>query len=280
MIEHMCRLVGWVGTSPRTVADVLGEDGLRELIALSHQHADGWGIAWWEGDRRHARSSHLPAHSSPDFLAAVREVRSDAALVHLRWATPGIGVSPGNTHPFLRGDWAFGHNGAVRPAAGLLPLLDPDEIAALEGDTDSERLLHVLLARIGRHGLDEGLRRTVEDVSRDLTPSSLNALLLGCDELTALCCHGGPPEGETPVPNAPPEDLPGYFDLRYRIDEGTVVVASEPLGSADWARLSSGTALVVRRGDARVRTVDVGSFPTVTLQRERTRREAAAALGA
>lgn len=276
----MCRLVGWVSTSPRTLAEVLGESGLRELIALSHQHADGWGIAWWEGDRRHATSSHLPAHSSPDFLAAVREVPSDAALVHLRWATPGIGVSPGNTHPFLRGDWAFGHNGAIRPAAGLLPLLSSDEVGALGGDTDSERLLQVLLARIERHGLDQGLRRTVEDVCRDLTPSSLNALLLGRDELTALCCHGGPAEGETPAPNAPPEDLPGYFDLRWKTGDGTVVVASEPLGSADWARLSNGTALVVRRADAAARTVDVGSFPPDTLQRERTRREAAATLGA
>lgn len=273
-------MVGWVGTSPRTLADVLGEDGLRELTALSQQHADGWGIAWWEGDRLRTRSSHLPAHSTPDFELAAREVRSDAAFVHLRWATPGLPVTAGNTHPFLVGDWAFGHNGAIRPAVGLLPLLSPDEVGALGGGTDSERLLHVLLARIGRHGHDDGLRRTVEDVCRDLTPSSLNALLLGRDELTALCCHGGPTEGEIPVPNAPPEDLPGYFDLRYRADEGAVVVASQPLGSADWARLSNGTALVVRRGDARTRTVDVGSFPTDTLRRERSRRATAAALGA
>lgn len=272
----MCRLVGWVARAPTTLAEVLGEAGLDELAALSRQHADGWGMAWWEGDELRVHTSHLPAHSSPDYAAVVREVHTDAALLHLRWATPGIAVAAGNTHPFVVDDWAFGHNGAVRPAADLLDLLSPDEIAALRGDTDSERLLHVLLARVRSDGLDDGVRRTVADVCRDLTPSSLNALLLGRDELTAICCHGGPAQGDAPIAGAPPEDQPGYFDLCRRRGDGVEVVASEPLGSARWDRMSNGTALIVpRRGEAS-RTVDVGRFSPDALARERSRREAAA----
>jgi predicted glutamine amidotransferase len=277
---RVCRLVGWVSRSPRTLAELLGEAGLAELAALSRQHADGWGMAWWDGDQLRARSSHLPAYSSAQYAAVTRKVRSDAAFLHLRWATPGIGVSPSNTHPFLVGNWAFGHNGAVRPPEGLLPLLTAGEVAALRGDTDSERLFHVLLARIIGHGLAAGLRRTVTDVCRDLTPSSLNAMLLGRDELTAVCCHGGPGEGEPPVPQAPPEDQPGYFDLRWQQRDGAVVVASEPLGSSEWLRLANGTALVVPRGGAEPWTVDIGTFPVVALQRERSRREAASTFGA
>jgi predicted glutamine amidotransferase len=273
----VCRLVGWVSEHPRTLAEVLGEDGLAELTELSRQHADGWGMAWWEGERLLARTSHLPAHSTPDYPVLTREVRSDAALLHLRWATPGIRVAPENTHPFVVGERAFGHNGAVRPAEGLLALLAPREIETLGGDTDSERLLHVLLGRIAADGLEGGLRRTVADVCRDLTPSSLNLLLLGPEELTGLCCHGAFAEGEAPVIEGPPEDQPGYFDLRWRQETHAVVVASQPLGTREWARVANGTALVVKRGTAEARTVEVGTFPPETLQRERSRRAAAVA---
>ena len=271
----VCRLVGWVSETPTTLLEVLGEDGLADLTALSHQHCDGWGMAWWSGGELHAQSSHLPAHATPEYAAAVRDVRTDAGLLHLRWATPGIPVAPANTHPFVVGGWAFGHNGAVRPADGLLELMTPDEIAGLRGDTDSERLMHVLLARVRRHGLAEGLRRTVSDVCAGLTPSSLNALLLGRDELTAVCAHGAPSEGDPPVVGGPPEDQPGYFDLRYRQSPGLVAVASEPLGTQAWQRLDNGSALIVRRGSAGARTVSVGGFPADVVARERSRRVAA-----
>jgi predicted glutamine amidotransferase len=275
----VCRLVGWVSRAPVTLAEVLGEAGLAELCELSRHHADGWGIAWWEGQRLRTQTSHLPAYDSAEFAAATRGVRSDAVLVHLRWATAGIPVAPENTHPFVvDGAWAFGHNGAVRPVEGILELLTDPQITALQGGTDSERLLHVLLARIRAYDLEEGLRRTVADVCRELTPSSLNSLLLGRDELTAVCCHGTP---EPPVLGGPPEDQPGYFDLRWRQrDDGTVVVASEPLGTQEWQRVANGTALVVGRGTPAARTVQVGTFPPAALERERSRREAAAALRA
>ena len=269
----MCRLVGWVSRTPTTLVDVLGESGLAELTALSHQHQDGWGLAWWQDGRLRSRISHLPAHACDDYATAARKVRSDAGLLHLRWATPGLAVSPENTHPFLTGDWAFGHNGAVRPADGLLALLDGPP-ADLRGDTDSERLLHVLLARVQAFGLDEGLRRTVSDVSHALTPSSLNSLLLGREDLTALCSHAAADGGE-PVVQGPPEDQPGYFDLRWRRRDGAVVVASQPLGDGPWQQLANGTALVLRRGDAAARTVPVGLFPQHAVERERARRSAA-----
>ena len=268
----MCRLVGWVSDVPMTLQEVLGDSGLSRLTALSHVHEDGWGMAWWDGAELSSVSSHLPAHRADGFLPATREVRSDAALLHLRWATPGISVRPENTHPFLLGDWAFGHNGAVRPADGLLPMLRAQEAEELRGDTDSERFLRVLLARVTEHGLDEGLRRTVADVCEELTPSSLNALLLGRNELTALCNHGAPSLGDAPVLGGPPEDQPGYFDLRWRRTDNAVVVTSEPLDEGEWTPMRNGTALVVQRGTAAVRTVDVGMFPPAALAREQSRR--------
>lgn len=268
----MCRLVGWVSSTPISLAQALGDDGLHGLTALSRQHADGWGLAWEQDGELRTVGSHLAAHVTPEYREAATSVRADAGLVHLRWATPGLPVVPENTHPVLADGWAFGHNGAVRPADGLLDLLGPDEVAALRGTTDSERLMHVLLARVGAHGLEEGLRRTVADVGADLTPSSLNLLLLGRDALTAACCHGAPEEGDPLVEGGPPEDRPGYFDLRWYEQDGLVVVASEPLGAHPWRRLPNGSALVVERGSLCARTVEVGALPPGALARERDRR--------
>jgi predicted glutamine amidotransferase len=276
----VCRLVGWVSATPLTLAEALGEDGLAALHALSHQHADGWGMAWWDGPDLLAQTSHEPAYSSMAWTTATRDVRSDAALVHLRWATPGLAVTPHNTHPFLVGETAFGHNGAVRPADGLLPLLSPGDVDALWGDTDSERLHRVLLERISAAGLEDGLRQTVSDVCAELTPSSLNALLLGRDALTAVCCHGAPSEGDAPVLDGPPEDQPGYFDLRWRRSDEAVVVASQPLGASPWQRLDNGTALTVRRTSLDVSLVQIGTFPPAALAREQARRAASALPGA
>jgi transglutaminase-like putative cysteine protease/predicted glutamine amidotransferase len=274
----VCRLVGWVSANPMTVAESLGEPALAELTELSRLHADGWGIAWWEGERLRSLTSQLPAHSSSEFAAAVREIRADAVLLHLRWATPGIAVGAGNTHPFvLEERWAFGHNGAVRPADGLLPFLTDSQRAALNGDTDSERLLHLLVDHVRARGLDDGIRQMVADVSRQLTPSSLNALLLGRDELTALCCHYVTPDGRTPPPSALPEDQPGYFDLCWTRLPDAVVIASEPLGQRQWERIPNGTALVLPRNGEATRVVGVGTFTPAALAREHSRRAAAAA---
>lgn len=262
-----------------TVAEALGEPGLAELTDLSKLHADGWGLAWWEGDQLRSLTSELPAHSSPEFTAAAREIRADALLLHLRWATPGIAVGAANTHPFLIGNrWAFGHNGSLRPADDLLPFLTESQRAALRGDTDSERLLHLLVSHIQTYGLDEGLRHTVTDVCQTLTPNSLNSLLLGPEELTALSCHYQWPAGTVPPPSELPDEQPGYFDLCWTRLTDAVVIASEPLGHWQWERIPNGTALVLRRSDAEVRTVEVGTFTPDALAREQSRREAAAAL--
>jgi predicted glutamine amidotransferase len=264
----MCRLVGWVSDRPLSLVQALGETGLADLIRLSHQHADGWGFAWWQDGALHAKRSPLPAHASADFSAAAHEVRSDAAIVHLRWATAGLPVSPENTHPFVSGEWAFGHNGTIRPADGLLDLL-PDG-TVLGGTTDSERLFHLLLAHTARQGQGQGIRRTIADVCHQLTPTSLNSLLLGPSSLTALCVHGAP-WGTT----GSFEDDPGYYDLRWRSSEGAVVVASEPLGGGAWQSVENGTALVVRRGELAPRVLEVGQFSPAAVERERVRRESA-----
>jgi predicted glutamine amidotransferase len=117
-------------------------------------HADGWGLALYEG--RRARAFLEPAAAAHSALASyVREnpIKTLLAVAHVRKKTRGK-VSLANTHPFVRELWgrhfAFAHNGTVRDVRRhRLGRFRPI------GDTDSEHafcaLLHRLETEFGDH---------------------------------------------------------------------------------------------------------------------------------
>ncbi len=110
-------------------------------------HADGWGLALYEG---HAARTFLePAAAADSPLAKyVREnpIKTLLAIAHVRKRTRGA-VSLANTHPFVRELWGrhfvFAHNGTVknvrRHATGRFRPI---------GETDSEHALCALLHRL------------------------------------------------------------------------------------------------------------------------------------
>jgi glutamine amidotransferase len=109
-------------------------------------HADGWGLALFEGER--ARAFLEPAAASHSALAKyVREnpIKTLLAVAHVRKKTRGK-ISLANTHPFVRELWGrdfvFAHNGTVHartPESGRFRPI---------GDTDSERAFCALLDRL------------------------------------------------------------------------------------------------------------------------------------
>src|ERR1700754_40695 len=99
----MCRLLGVVATAPIAVADAVDARVLKDFIALTKIHGDGWGVAHvgHTGQDPEVEGSAGSALDDPAFVAATCERCSAASLVHLRWATSGIAVQPQNSHPFL-----------------------------------------------------------------------------------------------------------------------------------------------------------------------------------
>jgi predicted glutamine amidotransferase len=269
----MCRLLGWVSDEPRALVELLSDAELAEFTELSRHHADGWGIAWYDGNGEiQTLRSQAAAYADGDYADAVTTIASTGAILHLRWATPGIPVQPGNTHPFVHDGYAFGHNGSIWPRDGLLDLLDT--VPALVGTSDSELYLLALLQRATKLGFEDGLRSTIVDITAELTPSSLNALLLGDGLLTAMCCNIGDDgcPGTSP-PDAPPELLPGYYDLRFRLLEGATVVASSGWADdAHWERMENGTAMVLPAGGGSPSTVPIGRYPEATAVRATKKR--------
>lgn len=143
----MCRLLGYCARGDRSLEDLIGPDGLSQFTGLCALHGDGWGMAWYEGAEPVIRKSPLRADSEPEFEKLTREPLADLGLVHLRWATPGLGVSEYNSHPFRYGQYVLAHNGAIHPQDRLGEMLPPSFERQLAGTTDSERyflsLIHI-----------------------------------------------------------------------------------------------------------------------------------------
>ena len=242
----MCRLLGVVSATPVSVAEAVGEGVLKDFVALTKVHGDGWGLAAMNtpADVPQVEVSAGTALDDPAFAAATGNRRSAASLVHLRWATNGLAVQPENSHPFLADGVAMAHNGSIKPMELLDDMLDPAIAATLHGTTDSERYFGI----IRRHRRDapdlaEAVRRAVVELRGVYPDASLNALLLGEGRLIVVHAHAhsrllDEDVEEITAADLPAEHLEDYFALRIaRPDDATVVIGSTGFGDLDWQPL-------------------------------------------
>ncbi len=242
----MCRLLGVVSASPISIAEAVGETVLTDFVALTKIHGDGWGTAGIDGAGAcpHVRVSADSAVRDPDFVVATCDDKAVASLVHLRWATNGLAVERPNSHPFLADGLAMAHNGSIKPMALLDDLLEPDMAASLLGTTDSERYFAIIRQhRRSAPDLAEAVRRAVAQL-RDIYPdASLNALILGEDQLVVVHAHArsvllDEDIEEISATDLPAEHLEDYFALRVaRPRDDVVVVGSTGFGDLAWEPL-------------------------------------------
>ncbi len=273
----MCRLYGFLATEPTRLECSLVE-AQNALIVQSDRdgrgvrNADGWGIAYWVGDKMEIIKSTLPAFADRQFVEVASSIWSEAAIAHVRAATIGP-IAIRNTHPFAFGPWAFAHNGTLEAFDHVSTRLDLGPFGPPLGETDAETVFLWLLNRMDRYGLDpyrpavdiESLVDLLADAVLDLVgltaqsgaqrSSKLNFVLSDGKHMVAsrwgntlywvhrrgirdcaVC-------GVSHCPNA---------DDSYR----SVVVASEPITAEDWTPVPEGTVLAVEPG-ARTRTRDL-----------------------
>src|SRR4029079_7756232 len=166
----MCELLGMECNVPTDI--VVSFSGLALRGGVRGPHADGWGLALYEG--RAVRTFLEPAAASKSKLAAyvrVHPIKTLLAIAHVRKRTRGP-VSLANTHPFVRELWGrhftFAHNGTVRsvkrhPVGRFHPI----------GGTDSEYAFCALLHRLEKvfpHGYPDSsaLAKVVARAGKDL----------------------------------------------------------------------------------------------------------------
>jgi len=135
-------------------------DAPRAMRALSHEHADGWGIAVHSHDGWlvHKSTSCAARCTRYDELSAC--VESPLVIAHVRKKTVGE-TSLLNTHPFQRDGLVFAHNGTVTAVGALVARSSPEQLAAIEGDTDSERLFAFVMTFVESHGIERGVPAAV-----------------------------------------------------------------------------------------------------------------------
>jgi predicted glutamine amidotransferase len=147
MRRRMCELLGMECNVPTDI--VFSFSGLALRGGAKGPHADGWGLALYDGPAVRTFLEPAAAASSP-LAVYVRNnpIKTLLAIAHVRKRTRGP-VCLSNTHPFVRELWGrsfvFAHNGTVRrvrrwPLGRFHPI----------GTTDSEYAFCVLLA-----GLEE-----------------------------------------------------------------------------------------------------------------------------
>jgi predicted glutamine amidotransferase len=247
----MCRLLGYCSSREASLEDLIGADGLREFTGLCALHGDGWGMAWYEGAEPVVRKSPIRADSAPEYDKLAREPLADLGLVHLRWATPGLGVNEQNSHPFRYGQDVFAHNGAIHPQDRLPEMLPEQWERQLAGTTDSERYFLLIMSQLASHGGDmvAAIAEAATDIESRFEPNSLNAILLTPDRLYAISWHHGDrvPEAKLRASGYDQPEIAAYFDLAYLATDGAVVVASSNWPQPGWTPLENRHVLVTDR---------------------------------
>lgn len=272
----MCRFTLYLGDPIRLSSLVI--EPRRSLIRQSYSsqereeplNGDGFGVAWYAPDLDAEPAlfrSITPAWNNRNLLNLARVVNSPCILAHVRAATQGSGVDETNCHPFVRGPYAFMHNGDVGGFAGLrrrfAERLSDEAYASLDGNTDSEHLFALFLDRLRPYGdapdlgdladaLATSFREATELSARHGggAPSYLNvAVSDGRRAVVSRITTGDPQQAES---------LYVYAGARYLCTEGfcqliaepghpgSVLVSSEPLtDDPGWQALAPNSFLLV-----------------------------------
>lgn len=242
----MCQLLGMNCNTPTDI--VFSFSG---FATRASEHADGFGIAFFEGRGVRLFVDHQAASTSPVADLVKRyPIQSRHVIAHIRKATQGR-VALENTHPFVRElwghYWAFAHNGNL---VGFEPKLH----AAFRpvGDTDSERAFCWLMQELSKsHAsmpsvaeLNVTLRELVPQIARHGT---FNFMLSQGDALWAHCSthlHYLVRQHPFGMARLQDQDIALNFAEMAQTDDRVAVIATQPLTRNEtWTPMRTGQLL-------------------------------------
>ena len=201
----MCRLLGVVSATPISRRCAVGDAVLKDFVALTKIHGDGWGVARVDrpATTRRPRCRRARALDDP-------HVRSPPPTTSGRprpWSTcagrpPASRCSRRTRIPSVADGLAMAHNGSIKPMAPLDDLLEPESPRRCAAPpTASATSALIRQHRRTAPDLAEAVRRAVAQLRQVYPDASLNALLLGEDQLIVVHAHA-----RSPLPD---EDIDG-----------------------------------------------------------------------
>ncbi|MGC3999430.1 MAG: class II glutamine amidotransferase [Anaeromyxobacter sp.] len=251
----MCQLLGMSCNVPTDIC--FSFEGFSRRGGGTDVHADGWGIAFFEGKACRVFLDPAPAQGSA-VAELVRRVpiRSTSVIAHIRKATQGS-VALENCHPFQRElwgrHWAFAHNGNLegfeRPTPrSYWPV----------GSTDSEAAFCVLLEALrerfpgGRPPLADLRAALAEETARLARHGPFNYLLSDGEHLFAHATtrlHYLVRQAPFAAAHLVDCDLSVDFAELTTAQDRVAVIATVPLtDNEDWIPLPLGEVVAFRDG--------------------------------
>ncbi|MDX1519984.1 MAG: ergothioneine biosynthesis protein EgtC [Gammaproteobacteria bacterium] len=208
-------------------------------------NADGFGIGWYNNRDEAVSYKHvLPAWSDTNLSALGSSLSHDLWMANVRSATPGQAVHIGNTQPFTHRNLHFLHNGYIEAfqegfKEKLVPLIDPDILARLQGDTDSAWLAALFHQQLKSTG---SIREALVETCRELQSIAdgkkilMNMIVSDQDSLHA-------------VRHAINADCPSLYSLvNGQNFPDSVILASEPFDDdPGWTAIETHRSLSVGR---------------------------------
>ncbi|MBS1154576.1 MAG: class glutamine amidotransferase [Proteobacteria bacterium] len=250
----MCQLLGMSSKAPSNIA--FSFEGFHRRGGSTGEHADGWGIAFFEEHTwRIFLDSQPSAVSRLARFVCDHPIKSRNVIAHIRKATQGE-VHLANTHPFRRElwgqEWIFAHNGN---------LVTPPDCEGLRfqpvGTCDSEKAFCWLLSQIAQvfpqAPTENELAALLKQLAAHLTQSgSFNFLLGWCDLLFAHCSTElwylirKAPFSEAHLADA---DLSIDFSKVNTPDDCMAIIATQPLTrNENWHPFLPGELRIFRNG--------------------------------
>ncbi|KAF0812747.1 putative glutamine amidotransferase YafJ [Andreprevotia sp. IGB-42] len=253
----MCQLLGMSCNVPTDI--VFSFEGFRQRGGLTDEHADGWGIAFFEEHGCRMFLDYQASATSPVAdLVRNYPIKSRNVIAHIRKATQGV-TSLANTHPFQRELWGrywiFAHNGNLN---GLPPLTGSRFLPV--GNTDSEHafcwLMNMLAVECPEAPGAAELHSVLGEFARYLSQfGTFNFLLSDGHALFAHCST----ELHYIVRKAP-FSTAHLSDTDVQVDFATVtlpsdqvaVIATQPLTDNEaWQKMPAGELLMFIDGHPR-----------------------------
>lgn len=234
----MCRLMAFSSKNRTSLPSFMG-DSFQQFVELSKVHHDSWGLALVDQGEAQLTKKAETAANSIDFAKTLSTTNATGGLLHFRWASPGLPVTEQNAHPFTYGDISFIHNGALSPYDAVKSLVASKFAQLQKGDTDSEQFFLYLLTEIDQHGFVNGVKKAITNIKANFKYSSINSMIINSDYLIVTSEHD--------PANKPAWADEIYYELRYRLDEHGIAVASSGWDQSEWNLLQNHQMLILNR---------------------------------
>jgi glutamine amidotransferase len=251
----MCQLLGMNCNVPTDIC--FSFEGFSARGGRTDVHADGWGIAFFEGRGCRVFIDSHPATTSP-VAELVRRypIKSLNVIAHIRKATQGA-VALENTHPFMRElwgrYWVFAHNGNLEGGAARA-----GDVYVPVGRTDSEAAFCAILETLRREHpgakppLPELVAALTEVADRLARLGPFNFLLSDGEHLFARCAtrlHYVVRQAPFAAAHLVDQDLTVDFSALTTARDRVAIVATSPLTDNErWTAIPQGALVVFHDG--------------------------------